>query len=514
MLNRNISRRPALGLSGLLTIIAIGAVLVPMGRASRTARAEQDAIQSVPALPEGIAEMFLLTKDSILETFGEPERIFFGDQFYTLDNLPEKYFLPYDDLSFCVHEDAVVGITLLSPGYVFSNGMRVGDSEEKIKQALGPASEFEETEWKDFLIYDQIGLSFEINKQDRSVMEINIKQEYGDPAQWQAYARAAEFAAQLPQKIARLKIDSAGLKQVIATFGQPLKYVWGPKTLPSDDLPRRFIAVYPGRFHVFMVDDHIVEIRHEGGSKYVFAGKLRVGSTLEEALAVLGPPAKTIVGEPIDWRNSKNVLFKDIDGDKGHCYYHRPDRKVRVWFGNYKVAAIYMTRSDYGEDRSEPFDSEFAALLPARILALDIDSADRNRVLEVFGEPIRYVWGEKTFTPDALPENYIMNYPCDFSVWLKNDRIMEIRHGDGSQYAYAGTLRIGATVQEALDLLGPPDETVTGQKNTFKDKVLYRDIEGRRGHCYYHRADQNVRVWFSQDRVAAIYMTRSDFPTH
>jgi len=217
------------------------------------------------------------------------------------------------------------------------------------------------------------------------------------------------------------------------------------------------------------------------------------------------------VGEEIDWRNSQNVLFKDIDGDKGHCYYHRPDRKVRVWFGDYKVIAIYMTRSDYGKD--EPFDKEFARLLPERILALDLDAADRNRVLELFGDPLQYVWGEKTFTPDALPENYIMSYPCDFSVWLKNDRIMEIRHGDGSQYAYRGTLRIGATLQEALDTLGPPDATVKG-KNEYKDRVLYRNIDGRKGHCYYHRADQNVRIWFSQNRVGAIYMTRSDFPTH
>jgi len=511
MLNRHISRRPALGLSGLLTIMIIGAVLVPMGRAGGTARAEQDARQSVPALPDGIAEMFELTKDNILETFGEPRRIFYGDEVYTLDDLPETYFLPYDDLSFCVHEGAVVGITLLSPGYVFGNGIRVGDSEEKVKQAFGPPSEAEETEFKDFLIYDQIGLSFEINKQDRSVMEINIKQDYGDPAQLRAYAGAAEFTAQLPARISRLDIDAAGLEQVIATFGEPVKYIWGPKTLPADDLPRRFIAVYPGRFHVFMFDDRIVELRHEHGSKYVFAGKLKVGSTLAKALAVLGEPDKTVVGEEIDWRNSKNVLFKDIEGRKGHCYYHRPDRKVRVWFGNYKVAAIYMTRTDYGQDPSEPFDSEFAALLAARILTLDIDSVDRNRVIEVFGAPLTYVWGEKTFTPDALPDNYIMSYPCDFSVWMSKNRVAEIRHGDSSQYAYAGALRIGATVEDALDVLGPPDEIVRG-KNEYKDRVLYRDIDGRKGHCYYRRADQNVRIWFSNDKVIAIYMTRSDFP--
>ena len=97
--------------------------------------------------------------------------------------------------------------------------------------------------------------------------------------------------------------------------------------MSPDQLPNRFIAmVYPGGFHVFMMDNRIVELRFEGNSTYVYAGKLRIGSTLEEALAVLGPPVKTVEGKPIDWPNSENVLFKDIDGRKGHCYYHRPDQ--------------------------------------------------------------------------------------------------------------------------------------------------------------------------------------------
>ncbi len=512
MLSRHIPKRPALGLSGLLTLVVIGAVLLPMGRPDTTARASQDVVQSVPALPEGIAGMFQLNKDSILEKFGKPKLVFYGDQQYTLEDLPETYYLPYEDVSFCVNEGSVVGVTLLSPRYVFGNGVRVGDSEERIKQAFGPDYTVKETEFKDFLNYEAIGLSFEIDKQDRSVMEINIDPDYGDPARLQGYAHADEFAAQLPQKIAQLDIDAVDLKQVIATFGQPVKYVWGPKTLPADKLPNRFIAVYPGGFHVFMMNDRIVELRHEQGSQYVFAGKLHVGSTLAEALAVLGPPVKTVEGKPIGWPDSENVLFTDIDGRKGHCYYHRPDQKVRVWFGDYKVAAIYMTRSDYSDSGdSSPSDPEFARLLAQRVAVLDIDSADLEQVKAIFGEPIRYVWGSQTFTADALPNQYIMTYPCSFNVYMSGGRIVEIRHERGSPYVCRGMLRIGSTLQEALDLLGPPQDVITGQKNTFKEKVLYKDIEGRQGHDYYHRPDQHVRVWFGDDKVIAIYMTRSDY---
>jgi hypothetical protein len=174
-----------------------------------------------------------------------------------------------------------------------------------------------------------------------------------------------------------------------------------------------------------------------------------------------------------------------------------------------------MTRSDYGDSGgSSPSDPEFARLLQDRVATLDIDAAGLEQVRAIFGEPLKYVWGSQTFTADALPDNYIMTYPCSFRVWLQKGRIAEIRHERGSEYAYRGKLRIGSTLQEALDLLGAPAEMVTGRKNEFKDGVLYRDIDGNEGHSYYHRSDQKVRIWFADDKVTAIYMTRSAFPTH
>jgi hypothetical protein len=291
-----------------------------------------------------------------------------------------------------------------------------------------------------------------------------------------------------------------------------VKYIWGRKTLSADELPNRFIAVYPGNFQVFMLNNRVVEIRHEGGSKYAFAGKLRVGSTLEEAMEVLGPPVKTVEGVEIDWQNAKNVLFWDIEGTKGHGYYHRPDHQVRVWFWNGKVSAIYMTRSNYGDDDAEPSDPEFARRLAQRVAELDIDAAGPEQVKNIFGEPTQYIWGNQAFAPDALPRNYIMCYPCGFYVWFGDGRIREIRHRWGSPYVYRDRLRIGSTVQEVLDLLGQPDETVTGQECTFKDRVLYKDMDGTQGYHYYHRTDQRIRVWFKQDKVMSFYMTRSDFP--
>lgn len=155
----------------------------------------------------------------------------------------------------------------------------------------------------------------------------------------------AEFARLLPDRIERLDIDTAGLEQVKAIFGPPARYIWGEETFKEDKLPRHYILVYPGRFHIFMVEDDIVELRHESGSKYVYRDKLRCGSTLEEVIAVLGIPKEHVKGQKNGFVDG--VLYEDIDGQKGHCYYARSDQNVRLWFSDYKLNAIYMTCSDY-----------------------------------------------------------------------------------------------------------------------------------------------------------------------
>ncbi|MHC4117450.1 MAG: hypothetical protein ACYSWO_08065 [Planctomycetota bacterium] len=153
--------------------------------------------------------------------------------------------------------------------------------------------------------------------------------------------------ADIKEKIAQLDIDKATLSDVIKTFGEPTKYVWGSQTLDKDDLPRRFIIVYPDRFHVFMFNDKVVELRHEGpGTGYAWRGKLRVGDSLEKALNALGRPKETLEGQ--ENRFEDRVLYRDIAGREGHCYYARADQDIRLWFMDYKIGAIYMTRSDYG----------------------------------------------------------------------------------------------------------------------------------------------------------------------
>jgi hypothetical protein len=63
---------------------------------------------------------------------------------------------------------------VLSPSYKFVNGLGVGDSEQKIKEVFGNDFHIKEFERKDFLNFEDEGLMFEIDKRDRTVMEINV----------------------------------------------------------------------------------------------------------------------------------------------------------------------------------------------------------------------------------------------------------------------------------------------------------------------------------------------------
>ena len=143
-----------------------------------------------------------MTKDEVMEILGDPTMLFYEEERYTLDNLPSKYYLCYDDISFLIIEgsireitahspfykivcydsasfmlldDSIIEITALSPFYKFADdGLRVGNSEQRVKNILGDNYRMIETEWKDFLTYDNQGITFEIHKSDRTVMEFGF----------------------------------------------------------------------------------------------------------------------------------------------------------------------------------------------------------------------------------------------------------------------------------------------------------------------------------------------------
>ena len=115
-----------------------------------------------------------MSKDDVLKKRGEPEDINFGAEGYTLENPPEQYGMRFSGVWVEIVNDKVNGFTVLSPIYKFANGLGVGDSEQKIKQVFGNESRIQKFDRKDMLYYTDKGLMFEIDKRDRTIMEINV----------------------------------------------------------------------------------------------------------------------------------------------------------------------------------------------------------------------------------------------------------------------------------------------------------------------------------------------------
>jgi len=150
-------------------------------------------------------------------------------------------------------------------------------------------------------------------------------------------------------KVAKLDIDTATLEDVIRIFGEPEKYLWGDQTFTKDNLPSTYIAAYySNKIHIMLSDGKVNEVRFEElDVGYVFRGKLKIGSSLKEALEVLGQPRKTVIGQPMGEEDA--VLYKDMSGEKGCCYYSRKDQGIRLFFFNYKVKALYLTSTEQGD---------------------------------------------------------------------------------------------------------------------------------------------------------------------
>lgn len=157
-----------------------------------------------------------------------------------------------------------------------------------------------------------------------------------------------------------------------------------------------------------------------------------------------------------------------------------------------------------------PAISQSESDINAKVAQLDIDTATLDDVIRIFGEPTKYIWNRETFTKDNLPRIYIAQYPNEFSVVMDSGRVDELRfESPAAGYLFRKKIRVGSSLYEALKVMGQPKKTVVGQPNRFKDGVLYKDIDGNKGRCYYKPADQNVRVFLMNYMVTALYVTRS-----
>lgn len=138
--------------------------------------AQEGIVKGTIVPGEGVGDYTLgISKDDVLKSLGKPDNIFYGQERYTLHNLPNKYYMCFEGgISFLIVDGSVKGIGVGEPFYKFTNGLGVGDSEQSIIQAFGDDFQLYESKWKDVLIYKDKGLTFEIHKEKRTVIEINV----------------------------------------------------------------------------------------------------------------------------------------------------------------------------------------------------------------------------------------------------------------------------------------------------------------------------------------------------
>ena len=138
---------------------------------------------------------------------------------------------------------------------------------------------------------------------------------------------------------------------------------------------------------------------------------------------------------------------------------------------------------------------------------LDFETSGLKEIIELFGKPKSYNWNNQTYQKSNLPSVYIASYPNGLQFVLSKGKINEVRHEGPTGYRFKGKLQVGSSLEAALEVLGQPTQTVSGKANKHADGVLYKDIDGTKGYCYYQRSDQNVRLFFASDKITALYIT-------
>jgi len=320
MLNRPIPKSSKLGHLGLIAIVVIGAVILPMhydGQTALAASVDEGHSKGGIIVPgQRVGEYtFDMTEDDVLEKLGKPKAIFYGDQKYTLDNLPRKYFMHFGDVSFHIVNDSVKGITALSPSYKFANGVRVGDSEQKIKEVFGSDVNIKETKWKDFLYYRDKGLMFEINKQDRTVMEINVS-----PIKSSKPHKKALGADNIIIPGLRVGDYTFNMTKddVLESLGKPGLIFYEDNKYTLDDLPEKYYMPYEDVS--FLIVNGSVKGITALSPSYKLANGVRVGDSEQKIKEAFGNDFQLKKSERKDYLSYR---------DKGLMFeIHKQDRTV------------------------------------------------------------------------------------------------------------------------------------------------------------------------------------------
>lgn len=503
-----------------------------------------------PNINEMVAQLDFQTADinDVITVFGKPTEYIWENLYYTRENLPIRYVARYPyGLSVFMVRGGINELRFdsLADDYLLLGRIRIGSGLEEVLEVLGKPKEVVQDRpcgWSNGVLYKDIdrvrGYCYYLRSdrnvrfffRDYRVSAIYLTGPQAQPGDDSLVTSPTEPASveqepaeepattepNLVDRVGQLDLDSARLEAFIRIFGPPEDYFWQQRTYTADTLPEKFLARYANGFSALVESDKITELRFESSNcEFVWADAVKVGSSLEVVLEVAPEPFQVVVGETFE--KVDGVLYKDIDGRKGHCYYKPADEPVKFHFLKNRLVALHLLA---GGDLSQ---TEGAGSIEAsgpppglniseKIEQLNLQNATMNDIRRIFGEPSSYVWGGQLYTKDNLPDKYIARYPDKISVFVRDGRVWEVRlKSADAGYLWRDQIEIGSPIEQVMTALGEPKEVVEGEASDWADAIFYKNIDGQEGRCYYARAEFGIRLFFKDYRVSAVYLTNKDY---
>jgi hypothetical protein len=208
--------------------------------AQKDSRAHSETNTIVPGLRVGDYKLGM-SKDEVLKRLRETK----GDSLREAGDS-----ISVDGLILNIVDGSLSSIDVLAPLYRFANGLGIGDSEQKIKQTFGDSFLLKETKRKDFLIYENNGLQFEIHKRDRTIMELTVAKKISHQSGG-SFAKPVESVNEYDDVRWKdlSKLDLSARRGLIKTLTFNQKTVWPEQAkMPRGNDPNKILtnALNPG----------------------------------------------------------------------------------------------------------------------------------------------------------------------------------------------------------------------------------------------------------------------------
>ena len=269
-----------------------------------------------------------MSKDDVLKKLGKSEA---------------ENSIKADGIILNIVDDKITSIDVLSSLYKFINGLGIGDSEQKIKQTFGDEFQLKETEGKDFLIYGDQGLQFEINKKNRTLMELSVISKSSSERRNETKVNNAQKIQPKYSGESVVFINKRGVNGIVV--GKPncnarfVRSLMGTPTR-TDSNGRMLRYTDDGIDFLFSpnASGPLSEIHLNNG----FEGRLDTGisfaSKQQEVFAAYGTPVETIRASDLHGRNVDRVLY--VKDDTSRIYYGKCG--LIFWFRDGHIVQIVI----------------------------------------------------------------------------------------------------------------------------------------------------------------------------